>query len=307
MRAPRWSGMSFRPWLEALARPCCACGRIPYRNPWRCLTEKRRGFRLQGAWYCGSECLQAALAGMLAREKPAPEGKPSAAHRVPLGLLLLSRQQVTGEQLRVALESQRSAGKGKIGEWLLQLGFVDEAQITGALARQWSCPVLRTSPTAWGASNFTAIPLALLEASQMVPAEFAAGSGTLLMAFSQAVDHSTLYAIEQMLGYRTQACFVVPSVVRQRLRWLAQVRRPLEFVFDRVEDAAECARIVGSYSAKLSAQEVRLIRCGPHLWIRLDREQQDPVHLIVRSADFRTSGLGSRGLPDDSFAVPSAL
>lgn len=307
MRAPRWPGMGVRPWLEALSRPCGACGRAPYRTPWRCLTEKRRGFRLLGAWYCGGECVQKALAGMLARENPAPAARPSAAHRVPLGLLLLSRQQVTGEQLRIALEHQRCTGKGKIGECLQQLGFVDEAQITLALARQWSCPVLRTSPAAWAATNFTAIPLALLEASQMFPAEFAPASRTLLMAFSQAVDHSTLYAIEQMLDYRTQACFVGPRVLRQRLQWLAQVRRPLEFVFDRVEDVAECARIVGSYSAKLSAEEIRLIRCGPHLWIRLDREQQDPVHLIVRSADFRPSGLRSGDLPDDSLAAPSVL
>jgi hypothetical protein len=297
--------MDLRPWIETWLRPCCSCGRIPYRNPWRCLTQTVHGFRLQGAWYCGSECLQRALAAVLEQEKPARERAPAAAHRVPLGLLLLSRQQVTNEQLRAALDSQRSAGKGKIGEWLQQLGFVDETQITGALARQWSCPVLRSSPAAWGASNFMAIPLALLEASQMVPAEFAAASQTLLMAFCEAVDHSTLYAVERMLGCRTQACFVGPSVLRQRLQWMTQIRRPQEFVFDRVEDISECSRIIASYSGKVSADEIRLIRCGRHLWIRLDREKQEPVHLVMRSADFRVAGPAARELPDDSLAVQS--
>jgi hypothetical protein len=200
-----------------------------------------------------------------------------------LGLLLLSRHQVTAEQLRTALELQRAAGSGKIGEWLQHLKFVGQEQITGALARQWSCPVLRNGSSGAAANNFTSIPLAILEASQMVPAEFVEVTGTLLMAFSDALDYTALYAIDQMLGCRTEACFVCPGVLQAALQAMLRVRRPTEVVFDRVEDVAECARIIGSYSGKMGAEAIRFIRFGKHIWIRLERPLRETVNLVLPS------------------------
>jgi hypothetical protein len=281
-----WKIASHPLWRSLTAR-CADCGHVPYRKPWRYLRRPLRGVRLRGRWYCRPECLQRAVAEMLDRQNPPGPRHATAAHRVPLGLLLLSREQLTAEQLRTALELQRSTGTGKIGEWLQQLGFSTETQITSALARQWSCPVLTLTPAAKGAvgvrSNFTSIPMALLEASQMLPAEFTQASGTLLMAFSEAVDHSALYAIEQMLGCRTEACFVSPGVLGEGLRALLRVRKTADVVFDRTEDLAECARIIGSYSSKLEADEVRLIRCGEHFWIRLERPLREAVNLVMRN------------------------
>jgi hypothetical protein len=121
----------------------------------------------------------------------------------------------------------------------------------------------------------------------MIPAEFAEARGVeargaLLMAFSEAVDHSALYAIEKMLGYRTEACFVGASVVRRGLLALARARRPADLVFERIEDADEGARIVGSYSAKLGAEEVRWIRCSRHIWLRLERQSREAINLLLR-------------------------
>jgi len=61
-------------------------------------------------------------------------------HRVPLGLLLLSRQQMTAAQLRTALERQRASGEGRIGDWLRRWVLPSELQITAAVARQWRVP-----------------------------------------------------------------------------------------------------------------------------------------------------------------------
>lgn len=281
MSAPQGWRIHWRLLRRVLAQRCSCCGGRPARRPWR-LRHGSPGVRLQGLWYCGTECLERALCGILEREPPTLR-RITPVHRRPLGLLLLSRQQVTGEQLRTALELQRRAGSGKIGEWLQQLGFASQPQITGALARQWSCPVLRLSSTGLGAGNFTDVPLALLEASQMIPADFVEATGTLLMAFSDAVDYTALYAIDQMLGYRTEACFVSPSVLQEGLQSLLRVRRPAEVVFDRVEDISECARIVGSYSGKMGTEDIRLIRLGRHVWIRLERAGRETVSLILRS------------------------
>jgi hypothetical protein len=254
---------------------------------------------MQGARYCRTECLELALTEVFGRARAVPHRAAVAAHRIPLGLLLLSRQQLTAAQLRTALAAQRAAGRGqnqsqsqsqnqnqnqkKIGAWLRELGFATEHQVTTALARQWSCPVLRSGAAPIAARRFPPIPVRLLESFQMMPVELVEATGTLLMAFSEGIDYTVLYAIEQMLGYRTEACLVCPSVLQKSLQALARHRAASDVVFDRVEDAGECAHIIGNYSAKVKAEEVRLARCGEHLWIRLERLRQEAVTLVLRA------------------------
>ena len=105
---------------------------------WGRLRGKTGGVVIQGLRYCRDECLERALTDAVRRIRQTVP-RAAAPHRVPLGLLLLSRQQITVEQLRAALAAQHAAGHGKIGEWLVNLGFVNEQQVTAALARQWSC------------------------------------------------------------------------------------------------------------------------------------------------------------------------
>ena len=134
-------------------------------------------------------------------------------HRVPLGLLLLSRQQVTIAQLRTVLDHQRAAGHGKIGEWLQDFGFVTEQQVVAALARQWSCPVWRADCSPPGSIPLPEIPVLLLESFRMIPVSFVPATLTLHVAFAGGIAYSMLYAIEQMLGCHTEPCLVSPTVL----------------------------------------------------------------------------------------------
>lgn len=237
---------------------------------------------MQGVRYCQTECLELALLEFFGRARAVPHHAAVTSHRIPLGLLLLSRQQLTGAQLRTALAAQRAAGRGKIGRWLQELGFATEHQVTAALARQWSCPVLRTNLLTIGASRLPPIPVLLLESFQMMPVELVEATGTLFIAFSEGIDYTILYAIEQMLGYHTEPCLVCPSALRKSLQGLVQHRGSGDVIFDRVEDAGECAHIIGNYSAKVGAKEVRLARCGEHLWVRLERLRQETLNLVLR-------------------------
>jgi hypothetical protein len=179
---------------------------------------------------------------------------------------------------------QREVGRGRIGEWLLQLGFATERQVTAALARQWSCPVLKPEAETWIGNRSSPIPMLLLESFQMIPVDFAESRASFLIAFSETVDHVVLYAVEKMLGRRTEACFVAPSVLREGLQALKLRYVGNDIVFEHIEDVAECARIVGSYAAKVSAEQVRLARCGEHVWIRMERAEREPVNLIFRDS-----------------------
>jgi hypothetical protein len=196
--------------------------------------------------------------------------------------MLLSRQQLTVEQLRTALEAQHAAGCGKIGEWMQRLGFVTEQQVTAALARQWSCPVLRTDPASMASDSVPQIPLLLLQLLRMAPINFVESTSTLHIAFGEGIDYTVLYAIEQMLGCRTDPCLIAPSVLAEHLRKLVERHTRSEVVFDRLADAGEIARIIRSYATRVSASEIRMAHCGEHIWVRLERLPQPAVNLVLR-------------------------
>jgi len=257
---------------------------------------------MQGSRYCREDCLERAVTEALRRIR-SPLRRATAPHRIPLGLLLLSRQQLTVDQLRAALATQHAAGRGKIGEWLLSLGFVSEQQVTAALARQWSCPVLRPSsfngsPLLTASRRAPQIPIALLRAFVMLPVDFVESTETLHIAFGEGIDYSVLYAIEQMVGCHTEVCMASPSLVRQELQAISAHRGEHEVVFDRVSDGDEFSRIIRSYCIRLSATEVRLAGCGPHVWVRLLRASRPPLDLLLRSSDRSSAELRPDLSPD---------
>jgi hypothetical protein len=253
---------------------------------------------MAGGWYCRPECLQLAITEILQQEQSAIHRDEAPAHRVPLGLLLLSRQQVTPDQLRRALAMQRDSGSGRIGEFLVGLGFTTEAQVTAALARQWSCPVLRTRLGDCMQECAAEIPLPLLEAFQMIPVEFSEPTGTLLVAFGAAVDYRALYAIEQMLGVRTEPCFVGTSGLRTALAQRAGRGKSNDVVFRRSEEAWAGARIVAGYAEKVLAEELRMARCGDYLWARLERPAHTAINLVLEARSrMRNSAAPSSALP----------
>ncbi len=241
------------------------------------------GVRLHGVWYCMPECLEHAVANLL-RPPRFAKSRAAGAHRIPLGLILLSRQQLLPEQLSAALDAQRLAGTGKIGYWLQRMEFITEPQLTSALARQWSCPVLRSGPTVLAALHrVPEIPMLLLESLRMIPVHFVEATATLHVAFAEGIDHSVLYAIEQMLGCHTAPCLVGAAVLERSLLALLEHRGRCEVVFDRVADTAEFVRVVRSYAHRLAASGIRMAACGSYVWLRLERSARPPVNLLLRT------------------------
>ncbi len=256
-------------------------GCIHSRRFWRKWRRGSSSIWLAGSRYCLDDCLEGAIRKLL-RRLPAPAIHPKN-HRIPLGLVLLSRNQVTPEQLRAALDAQHSSGRGRVGEWLQEFGFVNERQVTAALARQWSCPILSESARLSGSQDHLQIPLALMEHFEMIQVEYIVANSTLLVAFAEGIDYTALYAIEQMTGCRTEPCMALPSVIRAGTQALALHRDENEITFDHVTDDAELSRIILSYCVRLGSSEIRLAACGPYIWVRLFRSSRHAVDLLIRS------------------------
>jgi len=277
-----WSGRlagarSF--WRRALPH-CGETGCTLTRRLWRRARWWNAAIRLDGTRYCAPQCFENAMRQCLARISTAALPAASVRHRIPLGLLLLSRGQLTNPQLRSALEAQKESGRHRLGEWLTKLGYATEQQVTAALGAQWACPVLTAAVTP-DLRTLRLLPFRWLEAFRMLPLQFVPSTRMFYLAFSEGIDYSALYAVEHMLACRTEACLISSSALDQALEDSGRQRGPGDLLFEGWRDAAEMARITCGYVLKLGAEEVRAVGCGGYVWVRLSAGS-DVANLLFR-------------------------
>lgn len=245
-------------------RPCLNRGWLWHGIRWR-----KTGVYLQQRWYCSLECFERALAEMLAQQHSATGRPKNRSHRVPLGLILLSLGVIRADQLRAALQAQLESGSGQIGEWLGRLGAVTEREVTVGLAAQWSCPVFPLERHQSFLEYAGLVPLAILETCRAVAVHWLPASRLLHLAFVDGIDYTVLYAIEQMLEFRTEPCLATKSAVESALDQIRVQPRPWEVVLDSLHDPSEIARMVKGYANALEVRQVRVATCHEYFWIRL--------------------------------------
>jgi hypothetical protein len=195
------------------------------------------------------------------------------AHRFPIGLLLVNRGVISPAQLREAIRLQREAGRGRLGDWLRQTAGLSAQQLTAALGQQWSCPVFpleqQDAPPAWS----DLVPLPLLASAAAVPA-YASSDGRLLhIAFSDRVDHTLLYAVEQMLRCRTFPCVAAGSAIQTQLEKFRKLTSGNNTSFDTVRESHEMTWTICNYATELQARRLVLARAASYIWVRFFRAE----------------------------------
>jgi len=250
------------------------------------LLAKYSGVEYNNRWYHEMECLRTELTARLSEILQSFANRHERAHRLPFGLLLVNRGAISSQQLKEGLRLQREAGYGKLSYWLEQIVPLDEAEVTAALGQQWSCPVFR--PT--GQSLFVAaegnVPFPILAAAKAVPVHSTLGGKQMHIAFSERIDHTMLYAVEEMLGCRTIACVSEDSMVREALETLRRRDTGTEICFDTVRDAGEMAATVCSYAMQMEARRIKTVRAGAYIWVGFYRKNSR------RDLLFRVAGAG---------------
>jgi hypothetical protein len=229
----------------------------------------QEGMRLHGRWYCSPNCFEHAALDRILRLLVAPEAVRRKTHRIPMGLLLLSRGVINDVQLKHALALQREQGKGMIGKFLKEIEAVTDQEIASGLAAQWGCPFYPLDNARDFLDCAPLLPLTLLETGRMLPVHHTRIQETLYLAFVEGIDRTALYAVEQMLHLKTIPCIVSESAMLHALEQIRQVSEVPATVFDSPIDAEEIARTTRSYAWQLSAQDVSMVRSGRFLWIRL--------------------------------------
>ena len=297
--------------IPDLTRHCENPACLHRGHPWRVLRASTEGLFLNGFWYCSPTCFEEALGETLVRLLPTATRQKSKAHRIPLGLLLLSLGLINEEQLKQALKAQRNSEWGRLGDWLRNLGTVTEMQITQALARQWSLAVFPLANSQKYRECAHLVPLPLLESSHMLPVHFMQPTRLLYMAFAEGVDYPALYALEQMLECRTEPCLAPQSALQHALDEIRHQPRPREIFYEVRRDpqgwakpARAMARTVRGQAEQTGIHEARLVTCREFLWFRLSDSGgfRDLLFQIVGENEMATV---SNRLPEERLPSPA--
>jgi hypothetical protein len=255
--------------------------------------------RLRGSGYCVPQCFENAARKCFSDACLTATAPSRTGHRIPLGLLMLSRGQLTNGQLQCALDAQRGSSHLRLGEWLQKLGFATEQQVTVALGLQWACPVL-----AWRTPRHSScahmLPYRLMERFRMLPVQFVAATGIFYVAFCDGIDYTALYAIGQMLDCRTEACLISRSSMDRELERMGHEARTGDLLFESWRDPAAMARITCAYALKLGAKQARIAGCGEYIWVRLESGREVATLLFRHSLTVPRPE--ESGFRDQSFA-----
>jgi hypothetical protein len=238
---------------------------------WRTLLlEPSPGVLLHKQWLCSPECFVQALEELLwALIESTRANQETLTHRFPLGLLMHSLGLISKESLQAALQAQREAGKGRVGDWLRQQGAVTEPQVTQALAVQWALPIYPLEKCEANLNCAHLLPFSLLDSFQMLPVYCAPALGLLHVAFSSRVDYTALYAIERMLDYRTEPCMALESAIEKALERLHQEGRSSDIPIEGPMEPSIIAYATLQQAVKFGPQEVRVVGCANNIWVRL--------------------------------------
>jgi hypothetical protein len=254
-------------WMpEEAKRPVCAA---PGCNALGRFWKRTGRPILDGRWACGRACLSKLVEAAVWRElgDSAAEGvEVTHRHRVPLGLVLLAQGSITQQQLQQALAAQEREGRGRIGEWLVQLCKVDQRDITRALGVQWNCPVLPTS--GFDPRRMALVmPKQLRERFGVLPLRVAGGK-ILYLGTEERVDAATVFALERMSGLTVESG-LLPT--EEMLEGSARVAAcdSVECLETQVKTSGALVETVSS--ALMQAQPIasRMVRLHEFFWVRM--------------------------------------
>lgn len=249
------------------------CANPGCRSGWFHFFRKRSTPVFEGGWTCSPRCTEDWVEAALERELSGYTAvHEEHRHRIPLGLLMLEQGWITRAQLGQALDAQKHAGSGRVGEWLIRHHAADELTVTRALGIQWSCPVLDSIVPS---GTEAVMPRLFIDAFGGLPLRVMAGK-LLYLGFEKSLDPVFALALERMTGLRVESGFVPSS------RFRAFQEKTLHWRFPPVQlsEAISIPAAALLFARAIErAQPVasRVVRVYGCLWLRMVLCPEVPV------------------------------
>jgi len=131
-----------------------------------------------------------------------------------LGEILIKENLITSDQLKQALEHQKSTG-GRLGTCLMKLGFISDDEITGVLSRQYGVPSINLKYYEVDASVIKLIPQDTAIRYQIVP--LSRVGSTLTIAMTDPTNVFAMDDIKFMTGFNVEPVVASETAIAEAI------------------------------------------------------------------------------------------
>jgi type IV pilus assembly protein PilB len=136
----------------------------------------------------------------LASTEAATLPRPPAASR--LGEILARNKLIDREQLRLALERQKRAASGGLGEHLIALGYITEDVLAAQLGEHFGIPVVDPSEREIPEEILSLVPSSLIRKHLILPLEL--NERTLTVSMADPTNLPALNEVKFLTGYEVR-------------------------------------------------------------------------------------------------------
>jgi type IV pilus assembly protein PilB len=131
-----------------------------------------------------------------------------------LGEILIKENLITSDQLKQALEHQKSTG-GRLGTCLMKLGFISDDEITGVLSRQYGVPSINLKYYEVEATVIKLIPQDTAIRYQIVP--LSRVGSTLTIAMTDPTNVFAMDDIKFMTGFNVEPVVASETAIAEAI------------------------------------------------------------------------------------------
>jgi hypothetical protein len=263
------------------------CTRI--RSEFSIFLNRRRPPQYEGNVFCSDSCLLAFFESELNEKwRRQHSDKDRKIPRPKLGTILLQASSITRDQLDEAIRLQSQAREGRLGEWLLRLGFVEEHQITTALAKQYGLPLINLRNSEANADAVRMIPGKVAKCSGMLPVGFDDGQAALRIAVNPPVNFNAQEAIRRMVRKGIVTYIGDQSAILQLLeQWYEPEELDLSTLptFSSLEDLLEVGSVMVANAINNRAHDIQAELLQDFFWMRLDFPTESHHHFFRYVSD----------------------
>jgi hypothetical protein len=258
------------------------CARI--RSEFSLFLNRRRPPQYEGNTFCSDACLWAHVESELGEKWHRLQlEKNRNIPRPKLGTILMQTARITRDQLEEAVKLQNQNRGGRIGEWLLRLGFVEEHQITAALAMQYGLPLINLRNPSANADALRMIPGRVAKCSNLIPVGFDDNQRMLRVAVTAPINFNSQEAIRRMVHKGMVTYVGDHSAIQQLLeQWYEPDDLDMSNVptYSTLEELMDIGNEIIATAINQRAHDIQAELLQDFFWVRLDFPSESHHHFF---------------------------
>jgi hypothetical protein len=281
------------------------CTRI--RSEFSLFLNRKRPPKFENHVFCSDHCLITYFENQIYDKwRHLLMDRKSKIPRLKIGTILMQTAFITREQLDEAVRMQNIMQEGRLGEWLLRLGFVEEHQVTAALAQQYGLPMINLNNPDTNTDAVRMIPGKIAKSSGLVPVGYDNDRSLLRVAVCAPVDFHSQEAIRRMV-HKGLAPYIGDQSAIQQLweRFYEPEELDLSNVptYNSLDELLEAGREVVSSAIDNRAQDIQAELIHDFFWMRLDYPNETHHHFFRYDASAFPEPMHQQDMEKFDYAV----